>query len=484
VAKFNLIDKPWIPVLRHGRVQEVGIAEALMDAHNIERIETASPLEEVALHRLLLAILHRALPPVRHQYDAVDLLDRGRFDHGLVGNYLARFRDRFFLIDDSAPFMQVAGLPDSDPSPWTRLLPDLASGNNPTLFDHTTHESFPTASYAEAARALVLHQQFAPGGLVKRLGVTSAKDAPLARAAAFLPCGDSLFETLVLNLVPYSPDQDRPLWEVPPLTSNDVQCHATKWPLSGVTRVYTWPSRGVRLLDQGTGVRYMAYGPGVEPLEAGDRDRMVAYRHSRGKHLPLRMSTERSFWRDFAAMLPASGGVWPATLEHAARISDETGTPYRLRVLGQIAKQAEKAKILDVRREVYPLPRGFLNPQAIARLEAGLQLADTLGSALQKVARHLARSLLGDRDPKELRNFSESLPLMRLYWTELDSAFPRFLDALASDDALEHWRDALRRAAQISWSATTDFVGVQPRHLAALARGEHAFARALSTLRR
>ncbi|WP_227646040.1 type I-E CRISPR-associated protein Cse1/CasA, partial [Klebsiella pneumoniae] len=63
-------------------------------------------------------------------------------------------------------------------------------------------ENPPLASYAEAARALVVHQSFAPGGLLRRLGVTSAKDAPLARPAAFLVMGANLFETLVLNLVP------------------------------------------------------------------------------------------------------------------------------------------------------------------------------------------------------------------------------------------------------------------------------------------
>lgn len=59
MPKFNLLDEPWIPVLKDGKVEEVGIAEALKEAHTITRIETPSPLEEAALYRLLLAILYR-----------------------------------------------------------------------------------------------------------------------------------------------------------------------------------------------------------------------------------------------------------------------------------------------------------------------------------------------------------------------------------------------------------------------------------------
>jgi CRISPR system Cascade subunit CasA len=41
----------------------------------------------------------------------------------------------------------------------------------------------------------------------------------LAGAAAFLPTGENLFQTLLLNLVPYSSTEareDAPVWEAPP----------------------------------------------------------------------------------------------------------------------------------------------------------------------------------------------------------------------------------------------------------------------------
>jgi CRISPR system Cascade subunit CasA len=479
LAKFNLLEEPWIPVLEGGQVREVSLREALFNASSIERIETPSPLEEAALHRLLLAILYRAQPP-RDLDDALELLEKGEFDRGQLDAYLNTYQDRFFLFHPTAPFLQIADLPDEDPLPWSKLLPELSSGNNPTLFDHTLDNNPPTASYAQAARALVVHQTFAPGGLLRRLGVTSAKDAPLARPAAFLVTGRNLFETLVLNLVPQR-NLGTPIWEEPPLPTKDVTGYATTWPLEGTARVYTWPARGVRLLDEGNGVRFMAYGPGVQPQEVGWRDPMVAYRQQNktGQILPLRLSMEKSFWRDFGAMLPGAGGSWPAVVSHAAQVAEEADLNPRIRVLGQVSDQA---KVLDIRREVYPLPPGLISPKGEALLQRALELAEELGQRLQTAAWRLAQEVLGTGDQPQLQAFRDSLPLLRLYWAELDGSFPRFLEALNNPGAMEVWREELKKAARFAWEETRRSLGTQARHLKALVRGEETLATALATL--
>ena len=116
-------------------------------------------------------------------------------------------------------------------------------------------------------------------------------------------------------------------------------------------------------MDEGDGVRLMAYGPGVEPIPTPFRDPMVAYRlDDKGNILSLRLDVDRSFWRDFSSMLPVKEGSPPASLTHADEIlrtlkeEGEKGSR-SLRVLGQVSDQA---KVLDIRREVYPLPKGIL----------------------------------------------------------------------------------------------------------------------------
>ncbi|MCX7868301.1 MAG: type I-E CRISPR-associated protein Cse1/CasA, partial [Limisphaera sp.] len=152
----------------------------------------------------------------------------------------------------------------------------------------------------------------------------------------------------------------------------------------------------------------------------------------------------------------------------------------RLRVLGQVSDQA---KVLDIRREVYPLPRDLVGPRGEVLLQKALELAEGLGEKLQGVTRRLAQALLGGRDPAELQAFQRSLPLLRLYWAELDGAFPRFLEGLEGLGSLDGWRDELRRAAQGAWGETRRFLGTEGRHLKALAEGERAFGQALTFLK-
>src|SRR5450756_512742 len=62
--RFNLIDEPWIPCLtREGEYRELGLRETLVGAADLREVVDPSPLVTVALHRLLLAVLHRVFGP-------------------------------------------------------------------------------------------------------------------------------------------------------------------------------------------------------------------------------------------------------------------------------------------------------------------------------------------------------------------------------------------------------------------------------------
>src|SRR5579884_3951395 len=329
MASFNLLSDPWIPVLDlAGARRLVGIRDALGEARCIKRISLASPLAEIAVHRLILAILHRALDGPSSTADAVEIYKSGQLPRTRIEAYLDRWAHRFDLFD---------------------------SGHNPTLFDHTLDDSPPPASPAEAALALIVHQSFAPGGLIKRLGVTSGKAAPLASVAVFLPQGATLFETLLLNLSPYTSEGDEPIWEHPPYRAGDIEGGRARAMLSGLTRIYTWMSRAARLLSEDGGkVRFIAYGPGVQPQEAPSLDPMLAYQRIDSRMHPYKLPHDRSFWRDFEAVLPGDPGwVAPGVLAHARgflRQTERTSLLVPLVVAGQITDQA---KVVDVRREVY-----------------------------------------------------------------------------------------------------------------------------------
>jgi CRISPR system Cascade subunit CasA len=486
MASFNLLSDPWIPVLDlAGARRLVGIRDALGEARCIKRISLASPLAEIAVHRLILAILHRALDGPSSTADAVEIYKSGQLPRTRIEAYLDRWAHRFDLFDSERPFFQVPDLPDDDPLPWTKLLPEFASGHNPTLFDHTLDDSPPPASPAEAALALIVHQSFAPGGLIKRLGVTSGKAAPLASVAVFLPQGATLFETLLLNLSPYTSEGDEPIWEHPPYRADDIQGGRARAMLSGLTRIYTWMSRAARLLSEDGGkVRFIAYGPGVQPQEAPSLDPMLAYQCIDSRMHPYKLPHDRSFWRDFEAVLPGDPGwVAPGVLAHARgflRQTERTSLLVPLVVAGQITDQA---KVVDVRREVYPLSARNLEPDAAGAIRDALELSRSVGDALNRAAKKLTGTLLSS--PKGIRPFVDSLPLHHVYWSDLERAFPGFLERLTlrgRKATMKIWKAATRRAADDAWKKAANTVGTTARHLRAIAEGERTLRHALGRL--
>jgi CRISPR system Cascade subunit CasA len=484
MKKFLLLYEPWIPVLRNGRIEEIGLEQVLLDAHNIVRIDTPSPLEEATLHRLLLAVLHRALEGPKRLEDALELWRKGRFPDDPIRAYLSRYRERFFLFHPEAPFLQVADLPEKPaPMPWTKLVPELASGNNSTLSDYNTDEDPSRASYAQAARALLAHQAFAVSGTINRLGVTSGTAGPLASAAVFLPTGDTLFQTLLFNLVPYSTQDfasDAPIWEQEPLMTHNLTGGRKEMPFSGRTRVYTWLSRAVRFLDTGDGVQYMAYGPGVKPEATQFRDPMLAYTGGIEAPAPWRLLAERSFWRDLDSMLHPKTHSMPATLEHANGLlsylaDDKEEDHLALRVIGQVLDQRKRGKVLAIRREVYPIPRGALTALMQLKLNEAVRKANDLGSKLSDLAQSLARDVLGPNRRDAASSLARSLPLERLYWFSLDASFPEFLQKLGENGATEFWLECICSAARHAWASTRISLGTQARHLASIERAERRF---------
>ncbi|XOB98226.1 type I-E CRISPR-associated protein Cse1/CasA [Deinococcota bacterium DY0809b] len=494
MPKFNLIEEAWIPVRDDGRVREVSLRDALVHAHEYERIEDPSPLVEVALLRVLLAVLHRAFEGPANEDELVDLFEAGRFPEDQIDAYLDRFHDRFWLIHDEAPFWQVSDLSEDDPLPWTKLLPEYASGNNPTLFSHASDDTPPPASYAEAARALVAHQTFTPGGLLRRLGVGSAVAAPLATAAAFVATGKNLFDTLVFSLGVYTPEHDRPVWEEEPLRSHDIAAAKdgkprARWPLAGRTRIYTWPSRGVRLLPEGELVYFIAYGPGVHPQgsEPPPEDPLLALAVNPQKKTlsAVRLREDRAFWRDFTALFPKpEHGSPPRTLETAYELVGDRYDSIALAVAGQVTNQA---KVLEIRREHYPLPAKVDENVLPGHIENALTYVEDIAGCLRKAIWVLSMRILSEtRDPdqNDVRNVQQSLPALPSYYHMLGNEFPAFLLELnvSATNALARWRKTTRQAALGSWILTRNSVGTEPRMLKALQHGERSLSACLRKL--
>ena len=57
--EFNLIDEPWIRVMDEScKVVEVSLLDAIINAHKYKCISGELPTQDVAVMRLILAVLH------------------------------------------------------------------------------------------------------------------------------------------------------------------------------------------------------------------------------------------------------------------------------------------------------------------------------------------------------------------------------------------------------------------------------------------
>jgi len=503
---FNLINEPWIPARALDGSQDLySLRDTLVRAHELQGIEDPSPLVVASLHRLLLAVLHRALEGPEDSIAAAEWLMDGAFPAEDIDGYLDAWKGRFELFSENMRFLQVEPHDDFlDPklhAPCTTLAAEVAGRNNATLFDHSGDENPRPISAAEAARLLVADQSFALGGGKSSLGLSNRRDGPLASALAVVPVGETLFETFCLNLLPYPPanrEQDAPAWERPPLTLDALRASPMRVPL-GLTDRYTWQTRCVRLQpndDLTVTQTIHASGAGLDKAEVAeiDIDPMSPFRAGDKGPVAIRLRGGQALWRDFLALIPGHSSWTPArTVEHAAYVRQETGDDAVLpvQVLGQ-GRVPAQAKLERWRSETFYLPSAVLRERpAVQVVEACLEAAEETGQSLRAVSRALAGKLLstGDRKPHrdDIACISQTIPLVTSYWSSLESHFPallnRFRPGWDADASQVFWDNALLDTANDAWRTAVASVGVDARTLRAIQHAENELHRRLSPLR-
>lgn len=237
-SEFNLIYEPWIKVRNVERVSEVSLLEVLANAHKYTSLAGEMPTQDLAILRLLLAVLHSALYDTEVDYEEEDdipinkwefLWNNGCFPKDTITAYLERFKDRFWLFDDKHPFYQVADIEEYTPLAAAKLNGALLeSGNKIRLFPMVSGSEKESLSYSEAARWLVCLNAWDDGACKKAVDKgkewyeNGQKIGWLGSLGNIYAIGDNLFETLMLNLVFDSPDtKQHPVWE------RELSCNTT-----------------------------------------------------------------------------------------------------------------------------------------------------------------------------------------------------------------------------------------------------------------
>ena len=491
---FSLITEPWIPLIASdGGRQEASLQEALLEPHRWRGLDGANPIETLSLYRLLLAICHRAVGPSADPRTAL----LSEWPRSALTSYLDQWANHFDLLHPETPFLQVKELANAklSPSPWTRLAQDRACGAARMIWDHSIDDRPEPQSLAAIARLLVAHLQFTPGSLVKALR-TSAVRGPACSLLLLVSLGESLQETLVLNLLTQTKQRyqsDLPSWERPALDLKDLQ-YPQNTVLEGPAHRYTFLSRAILLLPDKDGVSTVLYAEGLKTSEEStpEADPMGATIVGKKGEMALLLSEQKSFWRDFQALNGSKGSTAPAVVSHALEVRDAQDD-YRCFELLAGGMLCDQAKILFWKLEQRQLSPLVLRQQAlITASDKALQLTEEAGSEFSKTVYGLCKVWLqrgGDKDPdpKDVRSLQDSIQAGALFWGALEPAFWVFIQRLGdSGDSvvcLSEWREQLRRALDAAWDQAKRSLGVDSRALAAAGALEYRQRKILASLK-
>ncbi|MBM9624676.1 type I-E CRISPR-associated protein Cse1/CasA (plasmid) [Streptomyces zhihengii] len=498
---FNLVRNAWLPVQRisDGAVEEVSLRELFARAGEFRRFVGDVPTQEIALLRLTLAVLYDA-----HQGPAdldawLQLWEPDADDSfcQVTCSYLDTMADRFELFDEERPFFQSAGLRTAkdEVGPLSRIVADASSGGALFSMRWPGVERIP---FAEAARWLVHAHAFDVSGIKSAMRqdtrAKAGKVYPLGEGSlgvlgGVFAEGETLRETLLLNLVPFEEayggsgfeertEMDRPVWCCDePYGPGPRGAQEGGLEPAGLRDLYTWQTRRIRLVADADAVSGVVLGYGdppaqespwvLEPMTAWRRSQVQEKKRKRVPYYtPLRHQPRRAAWRGLASLLHLRAGEeltgkpgeaaqrlrprvtkWLGLL--ATELADEELLPLsklvRLRTVG-VEYGTQQSVIDEIVDDAVVLP--------VITLHAGNEVygaaavdavsdADQAVGALAQLAANLVRAAGGEHTDAAMDTVRDRA------FGALDGPYRAWLRELAEQpdlpEAQQQWRETVRR---------------------------------------
>lgn len=325
---FNLTEEPWIRVeTSNCDIIEVSLADALICAHEFAGLAGELPTQDVAILRLLLAVLHTIVSRNGPGGDDIlidedhadevwgELWDAGQFPEETIRAYLSQWYDRFWLFHPERPFYQVPDLEaGAEPKEAAKLNGEVSeSANKIRMFSPRSGEWKQALTYGEAARWLVHINSYDDASLKK----PSPKIGWLGKLGVVTARGNNLFETLMLNLILLDHNEEPwgrniPTWEAPLRRKKELKLCSVSIP-DNPAQLYTMQFRRMCLLAEAGFVRQYKAASGDwfddTAIRGGFRESMTAWRLTGDKtgkwHVPRKFSREVQIWREFSSMVSA-----------------------------------------------------------------------------------------------------------------------------------------------------------------------------------
>ena len=335
--EFNLIDEPWIRVMDSNcNVSEVSLKDAILNAHNYKSLSGELPTQDIAVMRLMLAVLHTVYsradengnesPLENDEDEAVDrwkaLWKKGRFSEKAIGDYFETWHERFWLFHPERPFAQVAGLNIGTDYDAPKLNGEISESSNKVRFFSMYSENEKSSlTYPQATRWLLYLNAYddtsskpTKEGKAKAGGsLPSPGVGWLGKLGLIYITGNNLFETLMLNLIMVNEDivqeSQNPLWEQEKVS--DAERTEIALP-SDLAALYTLQSRRIFLIRKDNKVAsYKLLGGDFFEKENAFFEPMTVWnlpKKNGSAFTPKRHDSSKQMWREFSVLFGEKGG--------------------------------------------------------------------------------------------------------------------------------------------------------------------------------
>jgi len=464
--EFNLLHEQWIAVLTwEDNREEISLCEVFSRAPELRSLAGELPAQDIAVLRLLLAVLHSVFHDFRDEGEALDfwqeLWEKGSFPYEKIEHYLAQHEDRFWLFHPDTPFYQAPGLDKRDdvfgPFNIAKLNGELSESDNKSrLFSQRSGNEKKSLSYAEALRWLLYFNGYAETfGKLEAKGKTSKSDPSvsvgwLGRLGLISAVGDNLFQTLMLNFVLLDSEgclweKGKPIWEKP---VNLRERNIITLPASQV-ELLTLQSRRVLLERNDNRVVAFRFVSGdIFPQEESFTEQMTTWRYGKQQGEKTEHFRPRPFqpsvqlWRDFASLViqDSSNGRrrpgvvwWPKHLIESG-VDSLSDAHFRFQTSG-ISYGTMSSVIDDVFSDSLSFNANLLSELHkgwITRIIAELTVTDNLVGEVGRLAQDIVRASgikdgksAGKDDGATARNEAKSQAYFRL-----DEPFRLWLESI------------------------------------------------------
>ena len=392
---MNLSIDPWIPVMigRNGARSPalVSLGDVFSDDGGIIDLQCRAD-QRIALTRLLLCVAHAA---------GVD----GPQDPALKEKalaYLSKWQDRFNLLDEKMPFLQVPGLAWTEGREGAVRLQKLDlsfSGENAAQVFRKDGER--TFTQAQAALLLLSYQALSPGGTIgtaKWGGIPTEKHSCASPGLSNKPVhafliGSDLISTIRLNILPADSvgmPMGRPVWEQFPENIADkaaVENATTTYlgnlvPLSRAMLLN--PNLQTLILADALSTKYPGY-PGIrDPFFT-----LIPDKKSPTGKQTLSVNPNRAIWRELDSLLAFRRESGAMVLRNAT-----SAEAFDLWVGGV---ETAKGKIDQILESRFHVPAGLLNDSELTAYRASIDTANKRADML-RTAVWVYRQILNDKE--------------------------------------------------------------------------------------